>query len=125
MKKITKKFSKFFALALAMMMIGAMFAMPASAHDHAECDQTVQYYIINGKIIDDVGMRRVVTCGCSNPNYEDYLLEEPHNYKRTDHYVSFIQICTNCGWEYSDVAIAVGGCGFFCDLPYYYDYYSE
>jgi len=56
--------------------------------------------------------------------YEDYSLEPPHPYRRTDHIVPFIQICTHCGWSYDDIAYAIGGCGMTCRLPYYYDYYD-
>ena len=39
---------RIFSLVLAMMMlVGTMFAIPAAAHDHADCEECVVYTMVN------------------------------------------------------------------------------
>ena len=116
---------RIFSLVLAMMMlVGTMFAIPAAAqdHEHLETELCGLFVMRDGVLVPLAEL--VESCGCSNPVIEDYSLEPPHPYRRTDHIVPFIQICTNCGWSYDDIAYAIGGCGMTCRLPYYYDYYD-
>ena len=117
MKKITKKFGKFFALALAMMMIGAMFAMPASAHDHIDAEDmaSVVYYVYeDGHVTTE---RAASLCGCSNSNVLTYKLT--HTDDRLNDLCTVVvrEYCDNCGW-YRDVeTYGIGGHSSYYSYP--------
>ena len=109
---------RIFSLVLAMMkLVGTMFAIPAAAHEHLDCEDCIVFVNIDGVRvpISLAEMRMIYVCGCSNPSYEYYVLN-PHNYTRFEHITYYVQVCMNCGWEFEFEANCAG-CGAFCDLP--------
>ena len=106
---------RIFSLVLAMMMlVGTMFAIPAAAHDHADCEECVVYTMVNGILVPF--SVNAESCGCSNPSYENYL-KDHENLNSEDCIAYLVQTCTNCGWVFEFEAYSAGGCSWWCELP--------
>ena len=56
-------------------------------------------------------------CSCAKPEYRDWSVNPPHEYKADDHITPLVRDCAKCGWVYYFDAINVGGCGSWCLYP--------
>ena len=107
---------KIFSLILAMMMlVGTMFAIPAAALDHEHLEGEIVFYVMRDGVLIPMS-EMVEICGCSNPNYEDYLAGH-ENITSEDCIAYLVQTCTNCGWFFEYEAYSAGGCTWWCYLP--------
>ena len=112
-----RKTGKALSLALVMTMFFSLFAVPAAAYDHEDCDECARFFFIiindNGEMVLTSPMQ-VAECDCSNPYYEVFTADGPHKYTTKDHITKLVKYCTNCGWSYAYEGICIGGCGTFC-----------
>lgn len=95
------------------------FVLPVCAHDdhvHLHIGERITFFFTDEYGNVSTVMPLADNC-CSSPSIKDY--KSGHDPKTGYCLTYIVQVCSNCGHITRSTATSIGGCTWWCDLPYF------